>query len=53
MSVHAKTGAPASQWLDSGEPMAREGFVFQAHFHAGTWLLLYWETFSPSSLKHS
>lgn len=33
-------GWPA-KWLDSGEPITREGFVLRAHFDAGTSLRPY------------
>lgn len=53
LSVRAcqnQEGWPA-KWLDSGEPTAREGFVLQAHFDAGTRLRLHKETHAPSTLR--
>lgn len=41
-----------AKWLDSGKLTAREGFVLQAHFDAGTRLRLYKKTWTPSTLKH-
>lgn len=39
-----------AKWVDSGEPTAREGFVLQAHFDAGTRLRLVKEAHEPSTL---
>lgn len=47
----AKSGAWPAKWVDSGEPTAREGFVPQAHFDAGTGLRLYKKTRAPSTLR--
>lgn len=43
--------ARPAKWVDSGEPTAREGFVLQAHFDAGTRLRLHKETHAPSTLR--
>lgn len=56
LSVQAcqiRRSGQAAKRLDSGEPTARERFVPQAHFDAGTRLDLHKETSASSALKPS
>lgn len=52
MAVLAKSGGLPSQVVDSKQPMAREGFVLQAHFDAGNKALDLQGNHVPSTLWH-